>query len=90
MLTRVSRLLLRNSTIFERLRTEIDSVVAKEQDITRAHIQRMPYLHNILQESNTPSIYLYIYHLITPIQRSDYTLPFQSTLDSAEKQRPSQ
>ena len=46
-----SRLLLRNSDVLERLRREIETVVGDEKDITRAHIQRMPYLHNVLKES---------------------------------------
>ncbi|KAH7356934.1 cytochrome P450 [Rhexocercosporidium sp. MPI-PUGE-AT-0058] len=44
-------LLLRNPNVLETLRCEMDSVVGPEQDIKRAHIQRMPYLHNVLQET---------------------------------------
>ncbi|KAL5316574.1 hypothetical protein ACEPPN_015623 [Leptodophora sp. 'Broadleaf-Isolate-01'] len=44
-------LLLRNPNVLETLRCEIDTVVGPEKDIKRAHIQRMPYLHNVLQET---------------------------------------
>ncbi|OBT63865.1 hypothetical protein VE03_06632 [Pseudogymnoascus sp. 23342-1-I1] len=44
-------LLLRNPNVLETLRREIDTVVGSEKDITRAHIQQMPYLHNVLQET---------------------------------------
>ncbi|CZT48091.1 related to cytochrome P450 CYP4/CYP19/CYP26 subfamilies [Rhynchosporium secalis] len=44
-------LLLRNPANLETLRGEIESVVGDEKEITRAQIQQMPYLHNVLQET---------------------------------------
>ncbi|KAG4416683.1 hypothetical protein IFR04_010201 [Cadophora malorum] len=44
-------LLLRNPKTLETLRCEIEDVVGSEKEIKRAHIQRMPYLHNVLQET---------------------------------------
>ena len=46
-----SRLLLRHPIVFEKLRGEVTSVLGDDKDITRAHIQRMPYLHIVLKES---------------------------------------
>ncbi|KAL9074390.1 MAG: hypothetical protein Q9157_004417 [Trypethelium eluteriae] len=45
------RLLLRNPIVLSRLRCEIDNTVGSEKNITRAHIQRMPYLHNVIKET---------------------------------------
>ncbi|CAG8975457.1 hypothetical protein HYALB_00004771 [Hymenoscyphus albidus] len=44
-------LLLGNPKILECLRREIDTVVGDEKEVTRVHIQQMPYLRNVLQES---------------------------------------
>ncbi|PMD38765.1 putative cytochrome P450 alkane hydroxylase [Hyaloscypha variabilis F] len=44
-------LLLRNPNVLKALGHEIDTVVGREKDITRAHIQQMPYLHNVLKET---------------------------------------
>lgn len=43
-------LVLRNPSVLETFRCEIHTVFGPEKDIKRAHIQRMPYLHNVLQE----------------------------------------
>ena len=44
-------LLLRHPATFEALRCEIETVIGSKSDITRADIQSMPYLHNVLKES---------------------------------------
>ncbi|KAK0115644.1 hypothetical protein ONS96_014091 [Cadophora gregata f. sp. sojae] len=44
-------LLLQNPATLKTLHSEIENVVGCEKDINRAHIQRMPYLHNVLQET---------------------------------------
>ncbi|KAL2067130.1 hypothetical protein VTL71DRAFT_1554 [Oculimacula yallundae] len=44
-------LLLRNPNTLKTLRGEIYSVVGQQKDISRAQIQQMPYLHNVLQET---------------------------------------
>ncbi len=46
-----SRLLVRYPDVLKKLRSEIDSVLGQDKDVTRAYIQRMPYLQNILKES---------------------------------------
>lgn len=46
-----SRLLLQNPHVFEILRREVNTVAGHDKAITRAHIQRMPYLQSILKES---------------------------------------
>ena len=51
-----SLLLLRNPRALELLRHEIDTIVGHEKEITRAHIQRMSYLHNVLKESKKLNI----------------------------------
>jgi len=35
----------------KKLRIEVNSVLGQEINITRAHIQRLPYLQNVLKES---------------------------------------
>ncbi|KAL8734372.1 MAG: hypothetical protein Q9166_001570 [cf. Caloplaca sp. 2 TL-2023] len=45
------RLLVRYPSALERLRKEIEGVLGKDKDVTRASIQRMPYLHNVLKET---------------------------------------
>ena len=37
--------------MLEKLRSEILSITEGEEDITRSHIQRMPYLRNVVNES---------------------------------------
>ncbi|CAG8957897.1 hypothetical protein HYFRA_00000237, partial [Hymenoscyphus fraxineus] len=44
-------LLLENPRVLKRLRHEIYIIIGDEKEITRAQIQQMPYLHNILQET---------------------------------------
>jgi Cytochrome P450 len=46
-----SRLILRNPPVFKTLRREVDQDIGREKDITRARIQGIPYLHNVLKES---------------------------------------
>lgn len=47
----LSHLLLRNPNALETLRLEIDNVLGQQMEITRAHIQKMSFLHNVLQGS---------------------------------------
>ncbi|MCJ1388282.1 hypothetical protein MMC18_001127 [Xylographa bjoerkii] len=47
----VFRLLVRYPDVLEKLRIEVESVVRQEKDISRACIQRMPYLHNVIKEA---------------------------------------
>ena len=37
----------------KKLRSEIECVVGEDKDITRAYIQRMPYLQNVIKESKS-------------------------------------
>jgi hypothetical protein len=53
-LTFCSFLLVRHPQALERLRSEINSVVSDGEDLSRSHIQRMPYLKCVLNESKTP------------------------------------
>ena len=46
-----SRLLVRNPNKLAKLRSEISAVLGKDKNITRAHVQRMTYLHNAIKES---------------------------------------
>ena len=46
-----SFLLVRHTSTLDRLRSEIHSVLGNDQDLTRTHIQKMPYLKNVLTES---------------------------------------
>lgn len=48
---RCSRLLVRHPEVLKRLRGEIKSVLGEDKDITRAYIQRMAYLQNVIKES---------------------------------------
>lgn len=50
-----SFLLVRHPKVLERLRSEIKSTVAEGEKLTRFHIQQMPYLKNVLNESTLPS-----------------------------------
>ena len=45
---------MRYPDVLTKLRREVDDVLGDEQSVTRAHIQRMPYLHNVLKESRLP------------------------------------
>lgn len=42
---------MRYPEVLEKLRKEVESVLGQDKDVTRAYIQRMPYLQNILKES---------------------------------------
>ena len=46
-----SRLLVRHPHVLKKLRGEIGSVLGQDKDVTRAYIQRMPYLHHVIKES---------------------------------------
>ena len=37
--------------VFKKLRNEVESVLGQDKDVTRGYIQRMPYLHNVIKES---------------------------------------
>lgn len=50
-----SFLLVRHPNVLERLRSEITSTVSEGEKLTRLHIQQMPYLKNVLNESTLPS-----------------------------------
>ncbi|KAL2037979.1 hypothetical protein N7G274_009198 [Stereocaulon virgatum] len=45
------RLLVRHPDVLKKLRIEVESIIGRDEDITRAYIQRMPYLQNILKET---------------------------------------
>jgi Cytochrome P450 len=51
-----SFLLVRHPKVLERLRSEIRLIVLEGEKLTRLHIQKMPYLKNVLNESRSPSI----------------------------------
>ena len=39
--------------MLKKLRGEIGSVLGQDKDITRAYIQRMPYLQHVIKESES-------------------------------------
>lgn len=45
--------------MFKKLRDEIEAVVGDDTDITRAHIQQMGYLRNVVNESKSSLIISY-------------------------------
>ncbi|KAL6719085.1 hypothetical protein ACLMJK_003320 [Lecanora helva] len=47
----VLRLLVRHPRVLKKLRSEIGHVVGQDKDITRAYIQRMPFLQNVIKET---------------------------------------
>ncbi|MCJ1377635.1 hypothetical protein MMC17_000730 [Xylographa soralifera] len=47
----VFRLLVRYPKVLKKLRNEMESVLGQDKDVTRAYIQRMPYLHNVIKET---------------------------------------
>ncbi len=44
---------MRHPKVLDMLRGEIDSVADRDKNITRAYIQRMPYLQNVIKESES-------------------------------------
>ena len=46
-----SRLLVRYPHVLKKLRAEVESVLGQDKDVTRAYIQRMPYLQHVIKES---------------------------------------
>ena len=46
-----SRLLVRHPHVLIKLRDEIESVLGQDKEVTRAYIQRMPYLQHVIKES---------------------------------------
>ncbi|KAI9652536.1 MAG: hypothetical protein M1831_006727 [Alyxoria varia] len=44
-------LLVRHPEALDKLRSEIDSVLGEDKNVTRAYLQRMPYLQNVLKET---------------------------------------
>ncbi|MCJ1315275.1 hypothetical protein MMC15_000592 [Xylographa vitiligo] len=47
----IFRLLVRYPNVLNKLRSEIESVLGQDKDVTRTYIQRMPYLHNVIKET---------------------------------------
>ncbi|MCJ1437308.1 hypothetical protein MMC27_006694 [Xylographa pallens] len=47
----VFRLLIRHPNVLKKLRVEIKSILGQDKNVTRAYIQRMPYLHNVIKET---------------------------------------
>ncbi|KAF6231018.1 hypothetical protein HO173_010718 [Letharia columbiana] len=47
----VFRLLVRHPHVLKKLRGEIESVLGQDNNITRAYIQRMPYLQHVIKET---------------------------------------
>lgn len=47
----VFRLLVRHPRVLKKLRSEIESVLGQDKDITRAYVQRMPYLQHVVKET---------------------------------------
>ncbi|KAL2049643.1 hypothetical protein ABVK25_010103 [Lepraria finkii] len=45
------RLLVRYPNVLKKLRSEVESVLGQDKDVTRAYIQRMPYLQMVLKET---------------------------------------
>jgi hypothetical protein len=50
-----SRFLTRHPSALQKLRNVIRTVLGQERATTRAHIQRMPYLHVVINESKSTS-----------------------------------
>ena len=48
------RLLVREASVMERLRLEINTFLGKEEHPTREHIRKIPYLALVIKESATP------------------------------------
>lgn len=46
-----SRLLVRYPHVLKKLRVEVESVLGQDTNVTRAYIQRMPYLQHVIKES---------------------------------------
>lgn len=42
---------MRNPAVLDKLRSEVSVVLGKDKNITRTHVQRMPYLHNVIKET---------------------------------------
>ena len=51
-----SRLLIRNPDRLTKLKSEINTILGNEKNLTRAHIQRMTYLHNVIKESEASPV----------------------------------
>ena len=49
----ISRLLVRHPRVMDRLRTEINTVLAGKSDLNREDLKKMTYLSNILKESKS-------------------------------------
>jgi hypothetical protein len=56
-------LLVRNPTVMKKLRAEISLACDSNSDLTRDDLRRMPYLQNVLKESESPRKYLECHHL---------------------------
>lgn len=76
--------------MFDSLRQEIETVIGSETDISRAHIQRMPYLHKVLKESKQFYLVIIVHSLKHEVQHFGYIPLFQLTLASAKRQQLSQ